>query len=228
MLMRNRVGTRGDTLIEVLFAVTVFSLVAVGGLSIMNQGTAISQRALEITLVRQEIDSQAETLRFLNYSYIAAYKPGNSESDYLDDEGDETPASQWIETVRNITENDVSNFGVVNDAVINTSSCPSLPDGSFIMNTHSAIPIELSSPGNFQRASTFSQVRYNPYGEVSYADGIWIEAIRYIAANNDNNQADAGYIDFHIRACWEGPGQSAPLTIGTIVRLYTPVGWPLP
>ncbi len=62
---------RGDTLIEVLFAITIFSLVAVSSMAIMNQGTDTAQRSLEITLVRQEIDAQAETLRFLNASYIA-------------------------------------------------------------------------------------------------------------------------------------------------------------
>jgi len=73
MLTTVRSLQKGDTLIEVLFAVTVFSLVAVGSLSIMNQGTATAQRSLEITLVRQEIDAQAEALRFIHDSYIAAY-----------------------------------------------------------------------------------------------------------------------------------------------------------
>jgi prepilin-type N-terminal cleavage/methylation domain-containing protein len=73
MLAFGRFSQKGDTLIEVLFAVTVFSLVAVGSLSIMNQGTTVAQRSLETTLVRQEIDAQAETLRFVHDSYIAAY-----------------------------------------------------------------------------------------------------------------------------------------------------------
>ncbi|MBJ58357.1 hypothetical protein CMN24_01415, partial [Candidatus Saccharibacteria bacterium] len=56
---------RGDTLIEVLFAVTVFSFVVVSSLAIMNQGTAAAQRSLEISLVRQQVDAQADSLRFL-------------------------------------------------------------------------------------------------------------------------------------------------------------------
>ena len=48
-----------------------------------------------------------------------------------------------------------------------------------------------------------------------------IEAIRSKTIR-ENNQANAGYIDFHIRACWDSPGQSVPVTIGTIVRLYEP------
>lgn len=57
---------RGDTIIEVILAVTIFSLVAVGALTIINSGLSMAQRSLEITLVRQQIDSQAEMLRFIN------------------------------------------------------------------------------------------------------------------------------------------------------------------
>ena len=74
--MLGRQKNRGDTIIEVLFAITVFSLVVVSSLSIMNQGSATAQRTLEISLVRQQIDAQAETLRFLNTSYVAAYQAG--------------------------------------------------------------------------------------------------------------------------------------------------------
>ena len=54
---------RGDTIIEVLLAITVFSLVAVGAMTIMSQGTNTTQRSLEMSLVKQQIDAQAEALR---------------------------------------------------------------------------------------------------------------------------------------------------------------------
>lgn len=57
---------RGDTIIEVLLAITVFSMVAVGAILMMNRGVAMSQRSLEITLVRQQIDAQAELLRYVH------------------------------------------------------------------------------------------------------------------------------------------------------------------
>jgi type II secretory pathway pseudopilin PulG len=59
---------RGDTIIEVILAVTIFSAVAVAALTLMNSGTAISQRSLETTLVRHQVDSQAEMLRFISSS----------------------------------------------------------------------------------------------------------------------------------------------------------------
>lgn len=208
---------RGDTLIEVLFATAIFSLVAVGGLSIMNQGAATSQRALEITLVRNEVDSQAEALRFLNASYIAAYQSGaggSAPSVILTG-----PARQWQIMQGDIINTDntkASDFGLTN-----TGTCPVAPTGSFIIDAKNAMFI-LPTSNKLKSAITFSQAVYTS-GSLSEADGIWIEAVRPKTVTT-NNQSNAGYIDFNIRACWDSPGQSAPVTIGTIVRLYEPRG----
>jgi prepilin-type N-terminal cleavage/methylation domain-containing protein len=196
-------GNRGDTLIEVLFAVAIFSLVAVGSLSIMNQGTATAQRSLEITLVRQQIDAQAETLRYLNASYIV----GGSGS------------SEWQQ---------IHNFAQDHNltaSAFNSTSCV-IPANTFILNTHTAKYVEPSGVGKPGFATTYSQVRYdynantNNY-TIHSVEGIWIEPV-YSPTSIIPDQADAGYIDFHIRACWDSPGQPTPITIGTIVRLYEP------
>jgi type II secretory pathway pseudopilin PulG len=218
MLDKRMSGIRGDTMIEVLFAITIFSLVAVGGLAIMNQGTATAQRALEITLVRQEIDAQAETIRFLNSSYIAAFTPNASFAA-------NTPAGQWQLMEQYITSPSASlasasNFG----ATVNGNRCPNPADldGAFILNTRSATFVDPSG-GNLGTAQTFSQAKYNGSNQLTAAEGIWIEAVRS-ATVLGNNQSNTGYIDFHIRACWDSPGQDVPVTLGTIVRLYEPRG----
>jgi type II secretory pathway pseudopilin PulG len=203
----------GDTIIEVLFAVTVFSLVAVGGLSIMNQGITTSQRALEITLVRQEIDAQAESLRFLHDAYIAAY---HANGDY---EG--TPAQQWALMVASIVDTDT--FTLTN--LSNVSTCPVPSSGAFIINTRTA-KFVAPSTDKLQDAQTYSRVEYestDSNAAVKSADGIWIEAVRS-GDSGDANQSNSGYIDFNILACWNGPGLSVPVTIGTVVRLYEPRG----
>lgn len=212
MLKNSGLMSRGDTLIEVLFATAIFSLVAVGGLSIMNQGTATSQRALEITLVRNEVDAQAETLRFLNASYIAAFQP---EGVYSID----TPAGQWFEMQKKIIETDIEK---VSDFGLNINSkCPyPLPNGSFILNARKA-KFVVPEPEILQSAQIYSKVQYDKDDGVSSAQGIWIEAVRS-NTSPDANQIRAGYIDFHIRACWDSPGQPIPVIIGTIVRLYEP------
>jgi len=196
MQINGHVNKRGDTLIEVLFAVTVFSLVVVGALSIMNQGTDSAQRALEITLVREQIDAQAETLRFLNASYIES--PGS-------DQG-----KLWSDMSKTIIPG-----GSASDFV-GGQACPTIRANSMIMNTKTA---EFDT-GKYTPAPVYSRVTFTG-NQVKAAEGIWIEAVKAtipIGQNQDN----ADYIDFHIRACWDSPGQSEPVTLGTIVRLYEP------
>src|SRR5680860_193785 len=201
MVVKKRFN-RGDTLIEVLFAITIFSLVAVGGLSIMNQGTATSQRALEITLVRQEIDAQAEALRFLNSSFISAYQSGATYPS-------NTPAGQW-----QLMQNSIIATGIVSASAFGAGTdCQASPQGSFVINTKNATFIS-PTDGKLGLAQTFSQVRYDTGDQVTMAEGIWIEAVRSVTVAG-NDQSNAGYIDFNIRACWDSPGQSVPVTIGT-------------
>jgi type II secretory pathway pseudopilin PulG len=198
----NRFSNHGDTLIEVLFAITVFSLVVVGAISIMNQGVNASQRALQITLVRNEIDAQAETLRFLNSSYLSVYKPGNAALDY----GINSPAYQWATMSSKLPSSNVSGFGVAGD------TCVFQPTG-FIMNTKLAKYIEHPE---IKASETFAQVKYNSDDDsIISSEGIWVEAVKV-------DSGSTNYIDFHIRACWNTPGQNKPATTGTIVRLYEP------
>lgn len=219
MLGRIHAHQKGDTLIEVLFAVTVFSLVAVGSLAIMNQGIATSQRALEITIVRQEIDAQSQALRFMNNAYVANYETKGTYPST-------TPAGQWATMLASIIATPVqiqTEFG-------NVSTCPNHPpDGSFIINAHAAKFVSAIGNNVLQPATTsYAQVNYQTdkitgISSVTSAQGIWIEAVQS-AVSGDKNQVNAGYIDFHILACWNGPGSGPPVTIGTIVRLYEPRG----
>ena len=62
---------KGDTLIEVTIAVGLFSMIAIAIVSVMSSGTSSAQTALEVTLAREEIDAQAEALRFIQTAYIA-------------------------------------------------------------------------------------------------------------------------------------------------------------
>lgn len=199
---------RGDTIIEVMFAVAVFAMVAVGSMAIMNQGTATAQRALEITLVRQQMDAQAEAIRFIHDAYVASYQKNGS-----------TPtgtAAEWIEMTQTRGATKASPFGVV-DGV----RCPDKVPGEhpFILDARTAtiwnsapamrMPDGVSMP-------PFAQVAYNSDSSINQAYGIWVEAVPSDAGG------ETGFVDFHIRACWESPGSSAPVTLGTIVRLYEP------
>lgn len=69
---------RGDTLVEVMFAVGIFGLVAIGAIALMNQGLYTGQTTLETTMARQEIDAQIEALRFIHNAYTSESKRDDS------------------------------------------------------------------------------------------------------------------------------------------------------
>ena len=56
---------QGDTIIEVVLAFVIFTMAAVAAITLINSGLATTQRGLEATLVRQQIDAQGELLRYL-------------------------------------------------------------------------------------------------------------------------------------------------------------------
>ena len=204
---------QGDTLIEVLFAIAVFAMVAVGSLSIMNQGTATAQRALEITLVRQQIDAQAEAIRFIHQSYVASYQRDGAAPTGI--------AKRWVDMTSKSEgkgadgASDFSTIGI-------SGSCPTTLSAQkpFILNTHTATissaPITMTPPPGGS-LPPFAQVIYDDASVIQSAYGIWVEAVP--SAIEDGRP---GIVDFHIRACWDAAGSSTPATIGTIVRLYEP------
>ncbi len=201
--------SRGDTLIEVLFAITVFSLVMVISLSLMNQGMSASIRSMQITLARQQVDSQAETLRFLNSSYVTAYQPG---VDILTTP--KTPAGEYKKILASIPPGkaSVSAFGANGEV-----TCPAVPAGSFITNARTAEYLTSAST-SFVPADGVAEVIYGSDNVLTQSKGLWIEAVRSPQVPGERTR----YTDFHIRACWSAPGVDEPMNIGTIVRLYEP------
>ncbi len=69
---------RGDTLIEVMFAVGIFGLVAIGAVGVMNRGLYTAQGTLETTMARNEMDTQAEALRFIHDAYASKKKSASN------------------------------------------------------------------------------------------------------------------------------------------------------
>lgn len=62
---------RGDTLVEVLMAIVVLSMVIVGAITVMSHGLKASQLAVEHTQVRMQINAQQELLRYLRDGYLS-------------------------------------------------------------------------------------------------------------------------------------------------------------
>ncbi len=62
---------KGDTLVEVGLAIGIFSMVAITVVSVISTSTSGAQSSLETTLTREEMDSQAEALRFIHDAYLS-------------------------------------------------------------------------------------------------------------------------------------------------------------
>ena len=91
---------KGDTLIEVTLAVGIFSLVAIAVVAVVNGSTTGAQTALETTLTRDEIDAQADALRFIQSSYAGSLNP-SAENVYSDEITGSAFATIWDAIVAN-------------------------------------------------------------------------------------------------------------------------------
>ncbi len=233
---------KGDTLIEVTLAVGIFSMVAIAIVAVMSSGVSGAQTALETTLAREEIDAQAEALRFIQASYIA-----DKNSD------DKTYENLW----KNITKNAVT-ISETNDAHddllhYTPSSCSELYNtgevdtyNAFIINYRdlgvnpaSAFISAKDNPSKFEQASTYPRLIYTDRrsGQTedqtslvdnisSYnfyrAEGIYVIAVRDSSKTNLAGIKKSAFYDFYIRTCWYGSNANEPSTISTVIRLYDP------
>lgn len=208
--MRITSHSRGDTIIEVLFAITVFSFLAISGMALMNRGTALAQTALEIGLVRQQMDAQADALRYLSHAYSIDFGR-NGEATQL-----------WSDIVERHAVTFADKFNEITDG----TNCNVPQPGDPKRFTLDVLKMKLADQSGERQPATYAQVRYDDAGGVpARAEGIWIQAVASPEVSIEvkgNSKTRSGFYDFHIRACWNSPGQSTPITLGTIVRLYEP------
>lgn len=188
--MLNRSRQRGDTIIEVMLAFAIFALVAVSTTVLMNRSLAIGQRSLEVTLVRQQIDAQAELLRYARDNRTAAW-----------------------DDIR-------SNLASAGDTAGFTDCPSAPPSNSFVMNlTPPAGPTGASQVTRVNLSGVFDSASYHSrvnLGATPSAEGLWITAVPVQSGGGGPTNA----YDMYIRSCWDSVGSSVPQTISTIVRLY--------
>lgn len=248
----SQIDTRsGDTIIEATIAITIFSLVAVLNIMIMNSGIARAQYSLELTMARNEIDAQAESLRFIHNSFLA-------ERDFASQNQEYAKLWQAIRKTTNTTPplsqdtcekaiksaKEAKNVFIVNTRVLNDK-----PQDTYLEETNRIISLKdnnIFTPApvypriiysNIVNASADSredsehQLVENNANDASaempspYNQISRVEGIwiQGVAQKTENNNPPE-YYDFHIRTCWNPAGKSDknPSTIGTILRLYNP------
>ncbi len=239
---------KGDTLIEVTLAIGIFSMVAIAVVAVMVSGTSNAQTALETTLAREEIDTQAEALRFIHAAYLADKETG---------EGNDPYSLLWKEIVKNAykpnnTANDATFLqyspstcqeiynnasGVISKAfVINPRKLSNLTTS----NTNDAYIKYTSNTSKYRATKTYPRLVFtnkqnnntdslveNPTdtAALKYAEGLFVVAVVDPKSTNIVGAGNtSAYFDFYIRTCWYGMGSETPSTISTVIRLYDPEG----
>lgn len=107
---------RGDTIIEVTFAITVFSLVSVISIQIMDRDLASIQGTLELEMARNEIDAQAEALRYIQNSYLSERELAKRSGRTVDGELVREYMNLWLKLSRSsVSTGGVAGSGLAND-----------------------------------------------------------------------------------------------------------------
>lgn len=183
----------GDTIVEVMVAFAVFTVVAVGTSGIMNRGISTAEQSLEVTLVREQIDAQAELIRYAR----------------------STDSTAWDTILAKAKT-------VSSTPSLSMSTCPSsAPDNSFMLSIDTTTTPGVlryynlnTSPSPYESAAVNS--RFDVSGTSPKFQGIWVVPT---VSDAGTSTVTAAY-DMHIGSCWYVPGSDKPMTLGTIVRLY--------
>ena len=210
---RNHKFGRGDTLIEVTIAIGIFSLIAVMAVLVVNTSISGTQSALESTVTREEINTQAEALRFIQAAYVYDKKNVPEE---------ELVGSKYYELWHNIVENarvlGNDTEGDVEFLSYRPTTCKELYDnnndsskigeqGAFIVNTralnsddwNNILIYAKDQPKIFKQTTSYPRIQYG-YSDNVVDDGEALYSLTsgedativgaeglYIVAAKDNN-----------------------------------------
>lgn len=177
---------RGDTLVEVLMAVVILSLVIVGAITLMARGLSAAQVAVEHTQVRMSISGQTEMLRYLRDAYL--------------EDPDGAAADTWASLFSGspvYADNNASSFGGPCGVTAGKA-------GFYLEQTGADVNVLPFDP------------LIQPATVATPGQGLWVEATR------SPSSISPAYVDFQLRACWDGIGSSADQQTITGVRLYDP------
>ncbi len=244
---------RGDTIIEVMFAFAVFSLVAVISIMLMNSGVAQSEAALELVTARNEINAQAEAIRFVHDAYVDEATLPRCGATVAADADCQQYADLWEQIEAKAipaSKMEVSLPLRACDEVYQDGSYSKLANSNaFVLNvrnitarstsgTASLIPF---SSGTFVPAELNARILYKRPGlnmttdtddisSVSSSDFnevYKVEGLWVIAVKGTDGGVGGTpkYYDFYIQSCWYPPNnENTPTSLDTVIRLYNPSG----
>lgn len=241
---------KGDTLIEVTLAVGIFSMIAIAVVAVMSGGTSSAQTALETTLAREEIDTQAEALRFIQSAYVADKDNKNNHYRQLWE-----AITKNVNTLTNVEEEDakILQFAPDNCLALYSEASGIITQKAFVINPYKLnnfndideVYVSYGSAASkFGQAQTYPHLIYgqnesnndnnealtdaNTNTSLYRAEGIYVIAVKDNATTHITDSESStpektpAFYDFYIRTCWYGTDAERPSTISTVIRLYDP------
>lgn len=233
-MKKKLVTKRGDTLLEVVLAFSIFSLVMTLAIVTMNSSLSRLEGALELSLTRTEIDAQAEALRFVHNAYVRnpndeegtyyqlwsaitgqanesmtalpTLQPSDCRTLYSDQPGNIYGAKAFILNARNIKPRQGTDASKWTESLIKAEIDGEIfkPSDLYARLVYAVSPDE-TNEDVLQEVEDFT--------ELARAEGIYVTEVR---------GSDKTFWDFYIYTCFNQPGTVIPTTIGTTVRLYDP------
>lgn len=235
---------RGDTLIEVMVAMAILAVVTIVTVTMMNQGLNVAERSLELTTARNELNAQAEALRFIHSSYVSELNLPPCNDNPNNDTRCQAFAGIWGEITNLSLDWSAARkiqFPVIDCAEVYKDN-KLANDNAFVVNTrllqasNSTSGVSLSSivtaagnPSVFKMPDLNARILYdNPdtslheltnYTNLREAQGIWVVGVK-------SQETGAGgrslYYDFHVETCWNVSGSNTPSSLDAVIRLYNP------
>lgn len=204
-MLRTNYNERGDTLIEVLVAVTALALVVTVCYSVMTRGFAQGQVSLERTTTQGMVSGHIATLRDIFARHEQAKASGQPDpaewtaiKGFLPDDIDPEQMDSQLSDAR-----EACTLGA--RAAVGTGR-------EFYFN--STATATATTPLVFNAANR-QRVASSP----TYGDGIWVEGYRVYTDSGPLSDARPYYI-FFVKACWDASISGERQTMVTNVRLY--------
>lgn len=224
---------KGDTLIEVTLAVGIFSMIAVAVVAIMSNGTSETQTALETTLAREAIDTQAETLRFIRDSAAIQNQENDENSMFIPlwdkIKGQALPADGQTDVYQfspsrcaDLYSNEDEEESIIQQQKAFFIDLEQLGVAANLKQPSDTEAVVSSTPhgDRFKETKTFPRITEGN-GSDPYAEGIYVIGVKGSKSNDGTELSLSGrdYYDFYIRTCWYGSNADLPSTISTVIRL---------
>ncbi|MCL2038718.1 hypothetical protein FWG86_02355 [Candidatus Saccharibacteria bacterium] len=227
---------RGDTIVEVLFAVAIFGAVAMVAIQMMTRGTVVAQAAVEAQQARNEMDAQVAAIKFIHDGFLA-------EREYHNSAGTTPPSRQFENLWNRLVSSARTTAPPYRDDdtcedVMTNNTAPFYASQAFIINTRALRPqgapgydpnnIVKRGVGVFDVAPIYPRILYvgadaalteNAIFDTFHrSQGLQVFAVE--SSRRINNQPE--YYDFHVRACWRPAGQHRDSKLSTTTRTLNP------